>query len=143
MLAEYRTFVALLAPHALVLRQLSVDARGDANLRLDNGLEVRLGRENAELRLERFVSVALPTLASQLPNVAYVDMRYTNGFAVGFCGSAGGTPATTNARQERRAGAAAMDGSQVCSPPCVAAGLGSSGGSPGTCATINEVRPNG
>ena len=143
LLAEYRTFVALLAPHALVLRQLSVDARGDANLRLDNGLEVRLGRENAELRLERFVSVALPTLASQLPNVAYVDMRYTNGFAVGFCGSAGGTPATTNARQERRAGAAAMDGSQVCSPPCVAAGLGSSGGSPGTCATTNEVRPNG
>lgn len=81
-LAEYRTFITLLALHSLVLRQLTVDARGDTSLQLADGLEVRLGRENVELRLERFVSVALPTLANQLKNVAYVDMRYPNGFAV-------------------------------------------------------------
>jgi cell division protein FtsQ len=83
-LAEYRTFAALLAPRSLSMRQLSVNERGDTDLQLDDGLEVRLGRDNAELRLERFVSVALPTLGAQLANVAYVDMRYTNGFAVGY-----------------------------------------------------------
>lgn len=192
LLAEYRTFAALLAPHALVLRQLTVDARGDASLQLGNGLEVRLGRENAELRLERFVSVALPTLAAQLPGVAYVDMRYTNGFAVGFSptcqwhvghrerramdGAAGqrttdgsqacnapcvaatqpiavGADGKRRGRGEKQSferaakdgstGLITMDGSQSCSAPCAAVGPGSMGGSPGTCATTNEVRPNG
>ena len=117
LLAEYHTFAALLAPHALVLRQLTVDARGDASLQLGNGLEVRLGRENAELRLERFVSVALPTLAAQLPGVAYVDMRYTNGFAVGFSP----TCQWHVSHRERRA----TDGLQ------------------GACTTNTEVQPHG
>ena len=116
LLAEYRTFAALLAPHSLGLRQLTVNARGDADLQLDDGLEVRLGRDNAELRLERFVSVALPTLAAQLANVAYVDMRYTNGFAVAFCRHASGRTAMANARPASRDGDRAMDGSEPCTP---------------------------
>ncbi|MGH8292249.1 MAG: cell division protein FtsQ/DivIB [Gammaproteobacteria bacterium] len=147
LLAEYYTFAALLAPHALVLRQLTVDARGDASLQLGNGLEVRLGRENAELRLERFVSVSLPTLASQLASVAYVDMRYTNGFAVGYCGRAGGTLATANTRPGNRAGDAAMDGSpgpltQQDAERSGAAGQRITDGSQ-PCAPVTEVKPNG
>lgn len=159
-LAEYHSFEALLAGRSLVLRQLTVDARGDASLQLANGLEVRLGRDNAELRLERFISVALPTLTSQLANIAYVDMRYPNGFAVGYCGSAGGAAATANAKQGSRAGGTTMDGSQGCGASCIAASQpagadgkrhaldGAAGqvtmdGSRGNCAATTEVRPNG
>lgn len=104
-LSEYATYAVLLAPQALAIRQLTVDARGDASLRLSDGIEVRLGRENAEPRLERFVSVVLPTLSSRLAQIAYVDMRYTNGFAVSFCRHTSG-----------RAGDHTTDGSQPCTP---------------------------
>ena len=83
-LAEYNTFTPLLAPHGLVITQLRVDARGDSTVELNDGIEVRLGREDTELRLERFAAIALPTLNEKLTTVAYVDMRYTNGFAVGW-----------------------------------------------------------
>ena len=83
-LAEYNTFAALLAPRGLAIMQLTVDARGAASVQLSDGIEVRLGREAAEQRLARFAAIALPTLGAHLAAVAYVDMRYTNGFAVGW-----------------------------------------------------------
>ncbi|MGH8398075.1 MAG: cell division protein FtsQ/DivIB [Gammaproteobacteria bacterium] len=83
-LTQFDTFASVLTPRGLAILQLTVDARGDATLELSNGIEVRLGREDAELRLERFAAVALPTLSNKLTSVSYVDMRYTNGFAVGL-----------------------------------------------------------
>jgi cell division protein FtsQ len=83
-LADYNTFAALVSARGLTITQLTVDARGAASVKLSDGIEVRLGREAAQQRLERFGAVALPALGAQLPNVAYVDMRYTNGFAVGW-----------------------------------------------------------
>ncbi|HET7922851.1 MAG TPA: cell division protein FtsQ/DivIB [Gammaproteobacteria bacterium] len=83
-LADYHTFVALTEPRGLRITQLTVDERGAASVRFSDGIEVRLGREDASQRLARFGAVALPALGAQLPNVAYVDMRYTNGFAVGW-----------------------------------------------------------
>lgn len=150
-LAEYRSYEALLASRSLGLRQLTVDARGDASLQLASGLEVRLGRENAELRLERFISVALPTLTSQLADVAYVDMRYTNGFAVGYMSTCRWQVGADGKRRARdaAAGRPTMDGSQGCNAPCVsasqasAAGQRATDGSQGTCAATTEVRPNG
>lgn len=83
-LAQYDTLAALLQPRGIAIVALSVDARGAATVELDDGIEVRLGREDAEQRLARFSAVALPALAAKLATVAYVDMRYTNGFAVGW-----------------------------------------------------------
>jgi cell division protein FtsQ len=83
-LAEYNTLVGLISPRGLAIAGLSVDARGAATVLLDDGIEVRLGREDATGRLARFSAVALPALAAKLTAVAYVDMRYTNGFAVGW-----------------------------------------------------------
>jgi cell division protein FtsQ len=83
-LAQYNTLVGLLSPRGIAIVSLSVDARGAATVELDDGIEVRLGREDAAERLARFSAVALPALAAKLATVAYVDMRYTNGFAVGW-----------------------------------------------------------
>lgn len=89
-LAEYDTLAALVAPRGLAIAELDVDARGAATVELDDGIEVRLGREDAAARLARFTAMALPALGAKLAAVAYVDMRYTNGFAVGWK-SAGGS----------------------------------------------------
>ncbi|MFI4967585.1 MAG: cell division protein FtsQ/DivIB [Gammaproteobacteria bacterium] len=83
-LAQYNTLAGLLQPRGIAIVALSVDARGAATVELDNGIEVRLGREDATGRLARFSALALPALAAKLATVAYVDMRYTNGFAVGW-----------------------------------------------------------
>ena len=83
-LAQYNTLSALVTARGIAIVSLSVDARGAATLELDDGVEVRLGREDAAGRLARFSAVALPALSAKLTAVAYVDMRYTNGFAVGW-----------------------------------------------------------
>ena len=83
-LAQYDTLAGLVAPRGLQITALAVDARGAATVLLSDGIEVRLGREDAEARLARFSAIALPALGAKLATVAYVDMRYTNGFAVGW-----------------------------------------------------------
>ncbi len=83
-LAQYNTLLTLLTPRGLAIAALRVDARGAATVELDDGIEVRLGREDAAARLARFSAIALPALGAKLATVAYVDMRYTNGFAVGW-----------------------------------------------------------
>jgi cell division protein FtsQ len=83
-LAEYDTLSNLVTPRGLAIAELDVDARGAATVKLNDGIEVRLGREDAAARLARFSAIALPALGARLGTVAYVDMRYTNGFAVGW-----------------------------------------------------------
>lgn len=73
-----------LAEAHLGLDRLSMDARGALHLVLDGGLEVRLGRRAVGERLDRFFEVVAPALAEDLPRIDYVDLRYTNGFAVGW-----------------------------------------------------------
>jgi len=68
----------------LRLTQVTLDERGAWNLNLSNGVEVRLGRQNVAERLERFISAASPVLATRTGEVAYVDMRYSNGFSIGW-----------------------------------------------------------
>jgi cell division protein FtsQ len=92
-LAQYNTLLDLMMPRGLTIAELTVDARGAATVLLSDGIEVRLGREAAAERLTRFAAVALPALGPRLATVTYVDMRYTNGFAVGWKGAAMAAPA--------------------------------------------------
>jgi cell division protein FtsQ len=65
---------------------LGVDERGAWRLVLRGGQEIRLGRRDIDERLYRFFHVVTPALTAVLPRVEYVDLRYTNGFAVGWRG---------------------------------------------------------
>lgn len=63
---------------------LSLDARGSWQLGLSNGVRVRLGADDVDGRAARFF-VALDSVLEPLTDqINYVDMRYTNGFAVGW-----------------------------------------------------------
>ncbi len=45
---------------------------------------LRCASADVEARLDRFFDVVAPALADDLDRVEYVDLRYTNGFAVGW-----------------------------------------------------------
>jgi cell division protein FtsQ len=68
----------------LRLTGVRLDERGAWELRLDKGVAVKLGRLAVTERLERFIRLASPLVAKRSAEVAYVDMRYTNGFSVGW-----------------------------------------------------------
>jgi cell division protein FtsQ len=68
----------------LRLTGVQLDERGAWQLELANGVIVRLGRQSVDERLERFIRLASPLVAKRLAEINYVDMRYTNGFSVGW-----------------------------------------------------------
>jgi cell division protein FtsQ len=63
---------------------LRLDERGAWELDLDSGVTVRLGRREVDARLDRFIHTASQVIAHRLNDVSYVDMRYANGFAIGW-----------------------------------------------------------
>lgn len=84
MLARLNEVQAAAQGGSLALRRLVRTERRAERLWLDNGIEVRLGRRDVDSRLQRFLDVAWPALQPRAEEIAYVDMRYTNGFAVGW-----------------------------------------------------------
>lgn len=69
---------------SLTLETIEMDARGAFSIGLTDGIRIRIGRDDVERRIDRFFAVALPTLARELERVDYIDLRYANGFAVGW-----------------------------------------------------------
>jgi cell division protein FtsQ len=63
---------------------LRLDERGAWEFDLDNGVTVRLGRRQVDERLDRFIRTASQVIAHRVGEIAYVDMRYSNGFAIGW-----------------------------------------------------------
>jgi cell division protein FtsQ len=63
---------------------LRLDARGAWEIDLDSGVTVRLGRREVDQRIDRFIHTASQVIAHRLNEITYVDMRYSNGFAIGW-----------------------------------------------------------
>jgi cell division protein FtsQ len=83
---------------------LRLDERGAWEIDLDNGVTVRLGRRDVDERLERFVHTASQVIAHRMNEISYVDMRYSNGFAIGWRTAQPQPPATSPASlQAKRA----------------------------------------
>jgi cell division protein FtsQ len=74
----------LLVESGLRLTGVRLDERGAWEIELANGVVVKLGRQAVTDRLERFIQLASPLVAKRLAEIKYVDMRYTNGFSVGW-----------------------------------------------------------
>jgi len=58
------------------------DSRGSWQIKLQNGMTVKIGREHQEKRLRRFMVGYDHSLKNVVNDVKTVDLRYTNGFAV-------------------------------------------------------------
>ena len=63
---------------------LRLDERGAWEIDLDSGVTVRLGRRDVDERIDRFIHTASQVIAHRLNEITYVDMRYSNGFAIGW-----------------------------------------------------------
>lgn len=80
----YFTIQTQLEQRGLAALSLDLDARGAWSFRLNNGVAVRLGADAVEQRLARFFRALDNGVAVNSEQVAYVDMRYTHGFAIGW-----------------------------------------------------------
>jgi cell division protein FtsQ len=85
---RYLAAAGRLMQAGLRLSALRLDARGAWEFDLADGVTVRLGRRQVDERFEKFMSTALKLVTQRGEEIAYVDMRYTNGFAVGWRGAA-------------------------------------------------------
>jgi cell division protein FtsQ len=63
---------------------LRLDERGAWEMDLDSGVTVRLGRREVDERIDRFIRTASQVISHRLNEITYVDMRYSNGFAIGW-----------------------------------------------------------
>ena len=84
MVRHYREFAHILKPQGLKISKLIYTPRSAWSIELDNGIAIRLGRENEILRLQRFAGIWPSLLKKHENRLAYVDMRYKDGFAVRY-----------------------------------------------------------
>lgn len=78
-----RAMQGLLDMSDLEISELSLSERYAWQLKLTNGVSIRLGRTEFMDRLQRFIDV-YPLLLENEKTVEYVDLRYDTGLAVGW-----------------------------------------------------------
>ncbi len=86
---RYLAVESRLLDQGLRLAALRLDARGAWELRLTNGVTVRLGRSQVDERMDRFIRVAAQVIAGRAADIEHVDMRYSSGFSIGWRRGAG------------------------------------------------------
>ena len=84
LLDKFMLLNSALQIHDFQLTDLRRDARRSVSFTLDNGTVVKLGNQDVETRMSRFVHYVAPLLADEgTRHNRSIDMRYTNGFAIG------------------------------------------------------------
>ncbi|MDO4708403.1 MAG: FtsQ-type POTRA domain-containing protein [Pseudomonadota bacterium] len=94
--ALYNQSRALFAAAGLDVTGLRLDARGSWSIHFDSGLEVIVGRHDAEPRIRRFAHLLPQLIAPPGKTLQRADLRYANGFALrwgDFPKTAGNSPA--------------------------------------------------
>lgn len=86
---RYLAVQGRLLDQGLRLTALRLDPRGAWEMDLANGVTVRLGRSQVDERMDRFLRVAAEVIAGRAADIVDVDMRYSNGFSIGWRDGAG------------------------------------------------------
>lgn len=84
MVKHYHEFSGILDARGLKIKELIYTPRSAWLVVLDNGITVRLGRENEIKRLQLFAEIWPGLLQKHSNRLAYVDMRYKDGFSVRY-----------------------------------------------------------
>jgi cell division protein FtsQ len=84
MTGRYLALQPRLVEAGMRLARMQLDERGAWELQLDNGVTLRLGRQHIPERFERFMQAASRVVAARAAEIAYVDLRYSSGFAIGW-----------------------------------------------------------
>lgn len=81
MVTQYKSFANELQPLRLNILRLQYTPRASWSMMLDNGIELRLGKQEVNTRMSRFVTAWQHSLREKALQLDYVDMRYPDGFA--------------------------------------------------------------
>lgn len=81
---DYLMLEALLADLDMHIVYLYEDARGGLTLTLDNNLVLKIGMQNHKTRLLRFIQSYIGIIQNKITEIKYIDLRYHNGFAIGW-----------------------------------------------------------
>lgn len=81
-LARYYELRALLSEVNMELGSLSVNARGSWTAEIVGGLQLKIGRDDVDERLQRFIHLYRAGLSEQLTDAQTIDLRYSNGISV-------------------------------------------------------------
>lgn len=73
-----------LIPIGLDLKRVHLDERGAWAMTLTNGVQVRIGRRDVDARTDLFVDVVADLITGHAAEIDHVDLRYSNGFTVGW-----------------------------------------------------------
>ncbi len=99
--AEVMTFYEkasqALSPANRRVSQVDLSARDSWSIVLDDGLQIEVGRRDTIARINRFAGLLEKIKAEDTRSLQHADLRYTNGFALRWQGSA--TPANANPPQ--------------------------------------------
>lgn len=84
-LQTYLEVEQLLKVNKFKIKLLSSDQRNSSNIILDNGIALRLGKEQKLDRIQRFLSV-FPLIENKydINTIDYFDLRYDTGIAIGW-----------------------------------------------------------
>jgi len=105
---NYQAIAETLAGSAFAPDGLRLDARGSWTLHSAGGIELRLGEDDPRSKIALLQGAVTHTLADKLDQVAYIDLRYSNGFAVGWKDS-GPCPAAPTTKKGAAPGTARPD----------------------------------
>lgn len=84
MVQQYFNILEMLSPLGLGISELNLSPEGSWQMVLDNGMTVILGKAALNERMGRFVWVYPNQLQAETHKIAYLDLRYTNGMAIGW-----------------------------------------------------------
>lgn len=80
---EYFVLLEMLGPLGLKIDNLTLSEEGAWQMRLNNGITVILGKTALDERMGRFLLI-YQKLEDKSHNIEYLDLRYTNGMAIGW-----------------------------------------------------------
>lgn len=81
---RYAQLRDLLSEQKLMLSDLGSDERGSWSATLQDGVVLRLGTGDILKKMRSFSRVYRAELSAQMERIAYIDLRYSNGLAVGW-----------------------------------------------------------
>lgn len=80
----YQKLSATLKGSLFELAGLNLDARGEWTALTRSGITLRLGQDDPSTQGALIVGAVTRSLADRIGQVAYIDLRYPNGFSVGW-----------------------------------------------------------
>jgi len=75
---------SFLTGRGLYLEAITLDARGSWSFTIKPKIEIKLGKTEINQKLERFFLALDQSLLAKIHKVSYIDLRYSEGFAVSW-----------------------------------------------------------